>query len=170
MKTLLFIATGLMAASVMAASSGFDNLLISGTVESLNTLVVTANAPNNTTLPILAGSVAAINVGKATETSNNSTGYKITMSSVNGSKLINGLNATTSANVISTYKISYAGGSAVSMPLTSSGVPVEVKNVSTLSGLTSVDSSIEVVELAANGNAAQGTYSDTITISIVANP
>lgn len=156
-----------MAASVMAATSGFDTLLISGTVESLNTLVVTANAPNNTTLPILAGSVAAINVGKATETSNNSAGYKITMSSVNGSILKNSLSA---ANVISTYKIKYNSGSAVSMPLTSSGTPVEVKNVSSLSGLTSVDSSIEVVELAANANAAQGTYSDTITISIVANP
>lgn len=154
MKTLLFIAAGLMASTVMAASTG--TLTLSGTVVVINELVITPI--NNTNLNILTGETDR-KVADVSESSNSLTGYKITMRSANSSNLRHSLDATKQ----SAYTISYDGATAI--PLTTTD---QIVKTSLVSGLVS-DSSEVKVNLAGNLNAAAGTYSDTVTISISAN-
>lgn len=156
MKKLLFLAVGLMAGSVMAASSG--TLLIMGTVSSSNDIVITPNA-NATTLNITGGEVNKT-VASVAETSNNLAGYKIMMKSANASKLVHNTDSSKSTG----YTVSYNGGSAVTLTTSDQ----QVKNISALSGLTTNNSAV-AVNVAAYAAAPAGSYSDTITISIVAN-
>ena len=140
-----------------AASTG--TLLLSGTVAVVNDIVITPS--NNTTLNILSGEVAK-NVGSVAETSNNVLGYKIYMYSNNAGELQH----TGDNSKKTTYQVSYGGGSYVTPPLV--GSPVQVKNVSSLSGLTTNNSTV-LVNVTAYASAISGTYTDTITFSIVAN-
>lgn len=143
--------------TALAASSG--TLLLQGTVNVVNDIVVTANTANNTSLNITAGETGK-NVATVTETSNNLNGYKIKISSATGGELRH----TTNAAQKTTYKIGYDGAASV----TPTVAGVVVKNVSSLTGLTT-DSSDVTVDVTAYANAAAGTYQDTLTIAIEAN-
>lgn len=157
LKTTAAILTFACVSTSFAASSG--TLLLQGTVGLVNDIVVTANAANNTSLNILAGE-SGKNVGSALETSNNLLGYKIMISSPTNGELRNTSNVTYKT----TYKIGYNGGATV----TPTVAGVQVKNVSSLIGLTSATSQI-VADVTAYATAPAGTYQDTLTISIVAN-
>ena len=158
MKNLLLTAAVLLATTTsFAAASG--TLDISGTVLPINDIAITANTNNNNSLNITGGETDK-NVASADETSNNLNGYKIMLSSLNSSKLVHGVNSSYSTN----YTVSYAGGAAATLTTT----PQEVKDSGALTGLTTVTSQI-TVSVSAYPTAPAGTYSDTITVSIVAN-
>ncbi len=156
-KTIGVFTTALLASSVvLAASTG--TLLIQGSVALVNDITITANS-NATSLSITGGESNKL-VATVSESSNNLNGYKIFLKSVNASKLMN-----TSDNTKFTgYTISYNGGSAVTLTTTDQ----EVKNVSSLSGLTTNSSNVNV-NVTSYASAPAGTYNDTITVSIVAN-
>jgi|GEM_PF-1102348 len=151
------LASTVIAQTAMAAST--STLLLQGTVSVINDIVVTANGTNNTSLNIVAGETGK-NVASVAETSNNLNGYKIFISSPTGGELRNTADATKKT----TYKIGYGGAAAI----TPTVAGVMVKNVSSLTGLTT-DTSAVVAEVAAYATAPAGTYQDTLTISIVAN-
>ncbi|WII70784.1 hypothetical protein QJS83_09960 [Bdellovibrio sp. 22V] len=155
--TTTVMATLALGSTAMAASSG--TLLLQGTVNSVNDIVVTANGTNNTTLNILAGETAK-NVGSAIETSNNLAGYKIVISSSTGGELRHTVDATKKT----TYKIGYDGAASV----TPTVAGVMVKNVTSLTGLTT-DTSVITADVTAYASAPAGTYEDTLTVSIQAN-
>ncbi|MDG0814748.1 hypothetical protein [Bdellovibrio svalbardensis] len=144
--------------SAIAAYGPTGTLTISGVVTAVTELEVTA-APDATTLNILAGETDKL-VASVSERSNNIGGYKVTLTSVNNGQLVNGANAT----LKTAYKIGYDGGTKLS--LTNSAT--QVKNVTALTGLTTVASAMRV-EVTALPTAAAGTYSDTITVAITAN-
>jgi hypothetical protein len=142
---------------VLAATTA--NLLLRGTVGTINEISIAPNGANNTTLDIVNGEVGK-NVATATEISNNAAGYKIMMSSTNGGSLIN-----TSASLQSTtYTVAYDGGASTAPTTT----PAMIKNVSSLSS-TSVHVSSILVDVDAYPTALAGNYEDTLTLSIVAN-
>ena len=144
-------------AQTYAANTG--TLLLQGTVAVVNDIVVTPNNPNNTTLNIVAGETGK-NVASVAETSNNLNGYKIFISSPTAGFLVN----TSDSSAKTAYKISYDGAAAV----TPTVAPLEVKNVSSLTGLTT-DNSAVAADVTAFATAPAGLYEDTLTISIVAN-
>ncbi len=144
-------------AQTLAASTG--TLLLQGTVNVVNELVITANSPNNTTLNIVAGETGK-NVASVSEKSNNLNGYKIFISSPTGGFLVN----TSDSSAKTGYKIAYDGAAAV----TPTVAPLQVKNVTSLSGLTTVNSAV-AADVTAYAAAPAGLYEDTLTISIVAN-
>jgi hypothetical protein len=143
--------------SALAASSG--TLTVSGTVATVNDISITPNGSNNTTLNITAGE-SAKNIAAVSETSNDILGYKINLSSANAGELQNASDVTKKT----TYTISYNGGSYV----TPSNTPAQVKNVSSLAALTTNTSQV-LINVVAFPGAVAGTYSDTITLAIVAN-
>lgn len=143
-----------------AASSGTLNL--SGTVAAVNSVAITPNGSNNTTLDILNGvSGLGLNVATVAESSNDILGYIIQLSSINAGKLER--NGTDTVNM-TPYQISYDGG-AFAQPSSS---PTTVKTVSSLTGLTSHNSAV-LIKVNAAPSAVAGSYSDTLTISIVGN-
>lgn len=150
------VASLLLGQAAMAASSG--DLLLKGVVGVVNEIVVSAEGTANTTLDIRNGETQKL-VGRASETSNSLTGYTITMSSANGGKLQHTVDSTKST----TYTVEYNGGAAVT-PTTAGSV---VKNVTSLSGLTTNESLIKVNVVAYNA-APAGTYQDTLTLTIAA--
>jgi hypothetical protein len=154
-KKLIFTAIALVATSAFALDTGTLN--ISGTVSAVNDISISPSS--YTTLNITGGESNKV-VAVASETSNNLLGYKINMKSANASKLLNSSDATK----FTTYKVRYNGGSA--LDLTTSYQTV--KTVSSLSGLTTNSSNI-AVDVVAYPTAPAGTYSDTITVAIVAN-
>lgn len=160
MKKLLFIVAGLMASTAFGAYSASGTLTISGVVLAINELEITPI--NNTNLNIEGGETARL-VGTVSERSNSFTGYKISMSSLNGSKLVNA--ADVSGNTNTAYTVSYDDNASY-VSLTSSAQVV--KTVSSLTALTTVSSNVKV-NVTAKAGAPAGTYSDTITISIAAN-
>jgi hypothetical protein len=145
------------ASNANAASSG--SLIVSGSVSMVNSLVVTPNVANNTSLNITGGE-SAKNVASVAETSNDLAGYKIMMSSATGGLLVNQSNSANST----AYQVSYNGGAAQS--ITSAGIAV--KNVASLAALTTNTSAV-AVNVTAYPSAPAGVYQDTLTISIVAN-
>lgn len=156
MKKLLLAVTLLLTTQLQAADTG--TLLLTGTVAPINDIIVT---PNNSAvnLNITGGEVNKL-VAVATETSNSLTGYRILARSLNSSKLVN----TVDSNYNAQYTFSYNGSSAVALADTDQ----VVKNISSLSGLTTQTSDIKV-NVNAAPNLPAGTYSDLVTISIVAN-
>lgn len=158
MKSLYLIPLFVLAAQAQAADTG--TLLLSGQVQATNSLVITPNGSNNTSLNIVAGDNNKL-VASVVETSNNLTGYKINAKSANNGEL----RAGTTGNTKTTYTMSYNGATAVSLTQNYQ----QVKNVGNLNGLTSNTSAV-VVNVAALANAPAGTYSDTVTFQIVANP
>ena len=82
------------------------------------------------------------------------------MRSANASKLVHNVDNTKST----AYTVSYDGAAAISL----TNADQDVKNVSSLAGLTTNTSDVSV-NVTAFPTAPAGTYSDTITISIVAN-
>lgn len=153
----LFIVLAFFSASAHAASTG--SLVLSGTVALINSIVITLNGSNNTTLDIVNGE-SAKNIASVAETSNNPIGYKIMISSANASEL----RLSSDGTKKTTYQISYDGGSYTTLTTT----PTQIKNVSSLTGLTTYNSAV-LINVSAYANAPAGTYSDTVTLSIVAN-
>lgn len=145
-------------ASVSAQAASTGTLLLQGTVALVNDIVINAQS-GATTLDIVGGETGKL-VAVVDETSNNLNGYTIEMSSANSGLLVH----TTDSSQSTSYTVSYDGGSSVTL----SSTPQTVKNVSSLSGLTTVSSDVNV-DVAANATAIAGTYQDTVTISIVAN-
>ncbi len=159
MKSVTLLAAVLALGSVSAHAASTGTLLLQGTVALTNDIVVTPAGSNNTTLDIVGGQ--SVLVATVAETSNNLTGYKINAKSDNGSELRNGSDATKKT----TYTLSYDGGSAVTLTTSYQ----QVKNVSSLSGLTTNNSNVNAT-VAAYAAAPAGAYSDTVTFQIVANP
>ncbi len=156
MKRMIFAGLILIARTSFAATS--TDLVITGFIAAENDIVITASA-NATTLNITGGETNKL-VALVSETSNNLTGYQILMRSANSSKLVHAVDPSKSTD----YKISYDGGVEFSL----SKSDVSVKNVTSLAGLTTV-SSVVNVSVIPYATAPAGKYSDTITISIVAN-
>lgn len=154
---LALLSTLAVSTSALAATSG--TLLLQGEVQQVLDLVVTS-VPASTNLNIVTGESTAVKVGSATETSNILAGYKIKISSTTNGEL---RHVGTPSNK-TTYTIKYDGAAAV----TPTVAGVEVKNVPSLSGLTTDTSDIEVL-VAAFPNAPAGTYQDTLTVTIEAN-
>jgi hypothetical protein len=148
----------LVAGNAQAAASG--QLTISGTVALVNSIVVNANGTNHQSLNIQDGETGK-SVASVDETSNDANGYTINLSSANGGELRNSANASKKT----TYQISYDGNS-FAQP---SSLGASVKSVSSLPGLTTHSSNV-VVKVIAAPSAPAGTYSDVITLTIVANP
>lgn len=144
--------------SAFAAYGPTGTLTISGVVAVVNELEVTATA-NATALNITGGETDKL-VATVSERSNNLNGYKIKMKSANGGQLVN----TANAAVKTAYKLGYNGATKVTL---STG-DTDMKTVNSLTGLTTVSSNVNV-DVTALATAAAGTYSDTITVSIVAN-
>ena len=158
-QTKLVAVLAVLAFSVQTLAASTGTLLLQGTVAAVNDIVVTANSPNNTTLNIVAGE-SGKNVASVAETSNNLNGYKIFISSPTGGFLVN----TSDAAAKTSYKIAYDGAAAV----TPTVAPLQVKNVTSLTGLTT-DTSTVAADVTAFATAPAGLYEDTLTISIVAN-
>lgn len=156
MKKLLLSAILLLSTVAFGAASG--TLTISGTVLQINDIEIFPTA-DSTNLNIVAGNSGLL-VANVSETSNNLTGYTISMRSANASQLIHSVDS----SKMTSYQVSYDGGDYVS--LTNSDQVV--KNVGSLAGLTS-DSSTVAVNVTPYATAPAGTYSDVITISIAAN-
>ncbi|MFL5815461.1 MAG: fimbrial protein [Bdellovibrionia bacterium] len=160
MKKLSFLAlSALIVTPAFAASTG--TLTLSGNVAAVNDITVTPNGTNNTSLNIISGETGK-NVASVTESSNDKDGYKIQIHSANGGQL----QLAGQPSKYTTYQISYAGGSYTTPPLAAS--PVTIKNVSSLSALTSATSAV-AVNVTAYPTALAGTYSDTVTFAIIGN-
>ena len=156
MKALLLVTLLVIGQSAYSASTG--TLFLSGTIAAVNDLVITPYA-DATNLNIITGETAKL-VAKATETSNSLAGYRISARSANASKLVNTINS----GYYTTYTFSYNGGSYITL----SSSDQDVKNVSSLDGLTTQESDIRV-NVAAFPTGPAGTYTDTVTLSIIAN-
>ncbi len=155
MKKLLLSAIVLLATTTtFAATSGW--FIISGTVDSLLDISIVANA-NATSLNITGGN-SNLNVATVTETSNNLNGYKIMMRSDNASKLVHSVNSAYST----AYTVSYDGQPAVTL----TAIDQQVKTSALQASF--VDTSLVNVNVTPFAAAPAGTYSDRITISIVA--
>jgi hypothetical protein len=156
-----FLAFAVFALTVTTQAQAADTgtLLLQGVVSAVNSITVTPNGANNTTLDIVNGESSKL-VASVQETSNSLTGYKINAKSANGSELRN----TSDAAQKTTYTLSYDGAS----PVTLTTAYQQVKNVSSLTGLTTNSSDVAVT-VAAYAAAPAGTYEDTVTFQIVAN-
>jgi hypothetical protein len=155
------LATLVMAAATSTYAASTGTLTLSGNVAAVNDITVTPNGTNNTSLNIMGGE-SGKNVASVTEVSNDINGYKIQIHSANGGQL----QLAGQPSKYTTYQISYAGGSYTTPPLSAS--PVTIKNVSSLSALTSSTSAV-AVNVAAYPTALAGTYSDTVTFTIIGN-
>jgi hypothetical protein len=160
MKTLYMLALVLMLVPSFSFAATSGSLTLSGTVAVVNSIAIAPNA-SSTSLDIVGGETAKL-VAQATEVSNNAAGYKIQMYSNNGGELRHSVDATKKT----VYQISYDGGAYVKPPL--SGAPATVKNVNSLSQLTTAVSDIKT-NVTALPTAIAGTYSDVVVLSIVAN-
>ncbi len=164
-KNLILSTLGTLAMSAFAVSSATASssgaLTLSGSVAAFNDIAVTPNGTNNTNLNIAAGE-SGKSVASVAETSNDLNGYKITMSSANGGQLQLAGNSAK----YTTYQVSYNGGAYVTPPVSSA--PVTVKTVTSLSALATANSAI-AVNVTAYPTALAGTYSDTVTFTIVGN-
>lgn len=153
----MFLLTLLLSLTAQAADTG--TLFLQGTVVAACNLVVTPNGSNNTTLNITGGDANKL-VANVQETCNNATGYKINMKTTNGGELRH--SATPSLKT--TYTLSYGG-----QTVTPTTNYQQVKNVTVLNTPANVTSTVHV-NVAAYATAMAGTYSDTVTFQIVANP
>jgi hypothetical protein len=153
----LLAAVCLFPSLALAASSG--TLTLSGTVSTLNDILITPNGSNNLNLNITGGE-SGKNVAAVQESSNDPLGYKINLKSTNAGQL----QLSTDATKFTAYQVSYDGGSFV----TPTASDQAVKTVSSLTQKTVYTSQLSV-NVTALPNALAGTYSDTLTVSIVAN-
>jgi hypothetical protein len=153
----LLLTTAVLLASISHAATSVD-LPLSGTVTAIYDLqiAVKGEAAN---LNIVAGE-NDLSVATVSEQSNALNGYKIMARSTNASKLQN----TTDPTKSTSYTINYDGAG----PITLSSSDALVKTVSSLPGLTTVDSDVQVT-VAPYGTAPAGTYTDTVTFTILAN-
>jgi hypothetical protein len=160
MKTFSLIALAVAAITAQPAKAAdTGTLLLQGVVAVVNNIIVTPNGSNNTSLDIVGGETNKL-VASVEEVSNNLAGYKINAKSDNGGELRNNSDATKKT----TFTLSYDGASALALTTSYQ----QVKNVSSLTGLTTNNSDV-TVNVVAFANAPAGTYEDTVTFQIVAN-
>lgn len=145
-----FLALFLLSFSSFAATVG--TLQLKGNVP-VNCGITVASVAKATTLDLLNGETA-ISVGNSTEVCNNANGYTISLTSLNGGKLVDG-----AFNV--PYTIKYGGDTFKSL-LTTATV---VKTTPSLTAKTTVISSV-LVTVPANPNLVNGDYSDIVTITM----
>jgi len=153
----LLLTTAVLLASISNAATSVD-LPLSGTVTAIYDLQI-AVKPEAAALNIVAGETA-LSVATVSEKSNALNGYKIMARSANGSELRN----TTDATKKTTYTINYDGAG----PITLTTSDASIKSVPSLPGLTTVSSDVKVT-VAPYGTAPAGTYTDTVTFTILAN-
>ncbi len=154
MKKMIIAALVLSSLSAFAGTSA--TLPLKGNVAGINDISIAADATAQA-LGITVGS-SNLKVATVTETSNDKDGYDIMMSSTNGGKLVHTVDNTKNT----TYQLSYNGGAMVSPTTT----PTKVKEVTSLTGLTTATSNVNVTVTSAP-NAVAGDYTDTVTLSIV---
>jgi spore coat protein U-like protein len=152
-KKTIFTAIALLATTSFAATEGL--LTLTGVVDVRYEISL---SNSSATVDIINGESSKL-VATATEVSNNLSGYKISMKSAYGSNLRHSADASKQV----AYTVTYDGSSPYSLT-TSDQV---VKPASALAGLTTDTSEIRV-SFPGQPNAAAGTYSDTITVSISA--
>ena len=133
-------------------------LVISGTVALINTAVINP-LPESQALNILDGEINRL-VATVVETSNNPKGYRILVSSANGSRLVH----TTQPRATVPYTLSYGGAPAVTLQKFNQ----ELKRVPSVDGLVTNTSEVRVT-LDKLPQALVGTYNDTVSISISAD-
>lgn len=141
--------------TLVLGASNSGTLIIQGVVALVNEITIT---PTNAPVSITGGATNLL-VANVSEVSNDLSGYKIKVSSLNASKLVNGDDSSKKTS----YTLSYNGGPAVTLTAT----PQVVKTVNSLSGLTTNGSDVKV-NVVAYPTAPAGTYADTVTISIEA--
>jgi len=149
----------LLALTMNAQAASTGTLLLQGTVAASCNIAITPNGSNNTTLDIVNGESNKL-VAAGVETCNNATGYKINVKSDNAGELRHGV----TPSLKTTYTLIYDGQS-----ITPTTNYQQVKNVSVLNAPANTSSEIRV-NVTALPNAMAGTYSDTVTVQIVANP
>ncbi|MBD66859.1 MAG: hypothetical protein CME62_16775 [Halobacteriovoraceae bacterium] len=157
MKNLFILTALVLSLKSFAATTG--DITISGTVDAELSLTLSTNS--YTTLDIEGGGDHT--VATANEVCNDLDGYKIYGYSTNGSELQN----TDNTNVSTSYTVKYDGSSAVSLGAGSAN-KVQLKDSGALTSSADEDSDI-VVDVSAFATAPAGTYTDTITLEIVAN-
>lgn len=154
MKSIIFAAMTVLTTTAFAATQGL--LTLTGVVDVRYEISLSTSSA---TVDIINGEANRV-VAQATEVSNNLSGYKISMKSQNAGQLRNSSDATKFV----AYTISYDDSATQHSLLTTDTV---VKPASALSGLTTDVSNIRV-SFPAQPNAAAGTYSDVLTVSISA--
>jgi hypothetical protein len=153
----LLLTTAVLLSSISHAALSVD-LPLSGKVDAIYDLQI-AVKPAAASLNIIAGETD-LSVATVTEKSNDLNGYKIMARSANGSELRN----TSDATKKTTYTINYDGAG----PITLTTSDEQVKTVGSLDGLTEVSSDVQVT-VAPYLTAPAGTYTDTVTFTIMAN-
>lgn len=141
--------------SIITYASSSGTLVLTGVVPSTFNLTVTPNATASA-LDITGGEVNKL-VAVVNETSNNNAGYKIQFSSANNGLLKNG----TIDSV--TYQLSYNGGTAVTPTLVAA--TVKTSNAAAFGVNNNVN-----ITFPAKPNALNGTYTDTVTVTISTVP
>ncbi|MBX3041277.1 MAG: hypothetical protein KF789_11280, partial [Bdellovibrionaceae bacterium] len=133
-------------------------LLLEGEVQDATSIVIQPEASAHRSLDILAGESNRL-VGNAVESSNNLAGYTVTARSASGGLLVH----TTASSISTGYRLSYNGGT----PLTLTTTDTVVKDVTSLSALTTATSAIRV-DVTAFPTAPTGLYQDVVTFTIQA--
>lgn len=163
MKTLLFIAAGLLVSTVMALPSA--ELTISGTVAAFDDIQIAPLAAA-TNLQIVSGQ-SGTKVADVAETSNRIAGYQIQLSSAKQGNLVHlsqtGPVAGVPVTMKTPYTVKYNTSGYVSLA-TAQLFPGQPS----LTALTTKNSTVDV-QVSSNAFAVEGTYQDVITISIVSN-
>lgn len=161
-RAMLILVVGILSVfilSIPANAATTGSLTLSGSVAVNQSIVITPNGSNNVNLNILTGETDR-NVASVAETSNNAIGYKIEVSSAGNGYLVN----TGDSSKKTPYQLGYNGGTKVTLTT----ITQVLKNVSSLSGLTTNNSAV-LLDVTAYPGAPAGTYLDTVTLSIVAN-
>lgn len=154
MKTYLIVLLVLVSSSALAATTG--TLTLSGIVPAVTSIIITP-AGISSALDVSTAQTA-LNVATVTEDSNATNGYSVTVSSVNAGKLKNGTN-------LITYIAKY---NAVSFVLQATPVTVTTQGAQT--SVISVNKPVTIGYAATPfASVMQGTYSDTLTFTIIAN-
>ena len=136
----------------------FNEFVMSGEVPLINTAEVVP-LPESQSLNILEGEFRRL-VARVNETSNSPRGYRVLVSSENGSRLRNSSQPDAFVN----YTFSYDGAPSVVL----ANFNQEVKRVPAVEGLVTNVSEVRV-SLDKQPQALVGTYTDTVSISISAD-
>lgn len=160
-RIILLTAFVLMSFSIhQAHASSRATLFLEGTIEVIVDLLVNPVLGSLSAIDIVNGETSRL-VATVDETTNNPTGYRIDVETVNGGTLIHN-NGTSNT----TYTLSYDGGP--DLTLGAVGSPSVAKTVTGPFTSTTTDTSNVEVTVAAGGALAAGAYTDTVVFTMVA--
>jgi len=174
MKTNMFVKQVVAALAAAAFVGGASvslaaDVILSGSVAAITTVTVGSTAPLGSTLGT--AGLTDFEVATATEKNNVTAGYKITVSSANAAAAASGsrdvcklINAVNSGTPI-IYHMKYGG---VDVELVATTGAFTIDRTTTVNTPTGVDKILAVSTSAATSSLA-GTYTDTITLSVVAD-